>query len=151
MQHVHGIQTAFCFFANESLMSVCVLHYVYAYALKTNTCVFNNFLLQQTAWESVAAVTWACVSLCIGILSATVYLPVCFQFLGDLLRFQPLLRPPEQAWWLTFSQTVPCSFSHASIFTPGVSVPFFPHPPSILVFVRFVSCGSLRPFETDCM
>lgn len=50
--------------------------------------------------------------LCTGMLSATLYLPVSFQFLGVLFRCQPLLRPPEQVCWLTFSQTVPCSFSH---------------------------------------
>lgn len=65
---------------------------------KTNTCLSNNFLLQQRAWESMAAVTWACdlgslwqrspwadgfsQTLCIIILSATLYLPVSFQFLG---------------------------------------------------------------------
>lgn len=57
MQHIQGIQTAFCFFTNESLMSVCVLNYIYTHAHKTNIGIFNNFLLQQRAWESVAAVT----------------------------------------------------------------------------------------------
>lgn len=59
-----------------------------------------------------------------------------------VLRCQPLLRPPEQACWLNFPQTVPSSFSHASNITPGVSVPFFhffSHPLSILVFIGFVS------------
>lgn len=93
-------------------------------------------------------------SLCIGILCATLYLPVSFLFLDVLLRCQPVLRPPEQACWLTFSQMVPCSFSHASNVTLGVSVPFFHFfacPLSILVFIRFVSCGSLRPLRTDCV
>lgn len=57
MQHIQGMQTAFCLFANESLTSVCVLNYLYTYAHKTQTCVFNNFLLQWRALESVAAVT----------------------------------------------------------------------------------------------
>lgn len=49
MQRVQGIQTAFCFFANESLISVYVLNYVYTGTHKTNTCVFSNFLLQERA------------------------------------------------------------------------------------------------------
>lgn len=108
-------------------------------AFSTISCYSRELgsLWQQSPWDDGFSQ-----SLCISILSATLYLPISFQLLGVLLRCQPLLRPPEQACWLNFSQRVPCSFSHASNVTPGVSVPFFhffAHPLSILVFIGFVS------------
>lgn len=89
-------------------------------------------------------------SLCIGILSATLYFPISLQFLGVLLRCQALLTPPEQAFWLTFPQMVPCSFSHASNFTPGI--PFFTSSPTSCPSwssLGLLVSGSLRPLETD--
>lgn len=157
MQHVQGIQTAFCSLLMKAwCWSVFLIRFICTHtkqtlAFSTISCYSWDL---RSLWQQspVLVCDGFCQSLCIGLLSATLYFPVSFQCLGVLCRCQPLLMPPEQACWLTFSHMVPCSFSHASNVTPGVSVPFFHFltcPLSILVFIGFVSCGSLRPLKTD--
>ena len=136
MQCKKGIQTAFVSLLTKAwcqsvfLVTLACTHTKSVHVFLSTSCYSREI---RSLWLRSAGLGCSGFSQSshLGILSAALHFTGFFSHtvLGSP---QPLARLPEQAYWLTSSQTVPCSSSRASTVMPGVSVPFFhfcPCPP----------------------